>query len=493
MISDVIDRIRATLRTQRDRPGIEHGGAWMNWGDVAAYGEAIDTLLMASGCPPEGRIGIVIRNRAAHAAAIIGLLAHRRRISFLYAFAPKAVLAGQIADLNAAAIIADVEDWAQITEAAAAAGSAGIRFGPGGGPPSLVQGVEQIRMPGAKGRAGDDGAIEVLSSGTTGQPKRIAMPLRLLDRAVQSAPGAEAGAVPEVQINIWPLGGVGGTCLLAASAATGAPLVLIERFSVSELVSAIRRHRPSTLGLSPTAIAMLMDAEVPVEDLASVKSISGGSAHLDPDLQERFEKTYGVPIYWAMGATEFCGTIVRWTPHMREKVGNSKRGSVGLPMPGVELRVIDPQNGGLLEAGKEGLLEVLCPAVRPDWFRTTDLVTIDADGYVFHRGRYDGAIVRGGFKILPERLVEVLRAHPAISDASVVSIPDPRLGAVPVAAVELASNAPPVDEAMLLAFMRSRLPPMQVPTEIKIVDALPRTPSLKPSLVDVLHLFETAG
>ncbi len=241
-----------------------------------------------------------------------------------------------------------------------------------------------------------------------------------------------------------------------------------------------------------TAIAMLLDANASLEDMASIKLVSGGSAHLDPDLQERFEQRYGIPILWAMGATEFCGTIVRWTPQMREQVGNSKRGSIGLPMPGVEIKVVDPDTGEEVPAGTEGLMEVHCPAVRPDWVRTTDLVYVDEDGYVFHRGRYDGAIVRGGFKILPERVVDVLRSHPSVADASVVGMPDARLGEVPVAAVELLSSEPRVDAQALLDHVRANMPPTHVPARLLIVEALPRTPSLKVSLTDVKRLFDEA-
>lgn len=489
MAGDVIDQVRATLESRAAERGIEFAGQWMSWGDVARYGDAIAELIERAGCPPNGRIGVVIRNRATHAAAVIGLLAHRRSVSFLYPFLVPAILADQIAALEASAIIADADDWPVLQEAVARAGSAGISLGSMAGAPALVQGLEMCRRP-APEAGSTDGAIEVLSSGTTGPPKRIAMPLHILERAVMSAPGSEAGSVPPVQINVWPLGGVGGMCLLTSAVATGTPLVLIERFSVEELVAAIRRHRPPTIGLPPTAISMMLDAQVPQEDLASIGSISGGSAYLDPDVQERFEKRYGIPIYWGMGATEFCGTIVRWTPEMREAFGDRKRGSTGRAMPGVALRVIDPESGAALPAGREGLLEVHCPAVRPDWVRTTDLVMIDEDGFVFHRGRHDGAIVRGGFKILPERIVDVLRQHSSVADASVIGIPDTRLGAVPVAAVELVPGATPVTSAALIEHLRAHLPPTHVPTELRIVAALPRTPSLKVSLADVRRMFE---
>ena len=488
---DVIARLQANLRDHADDRAIEFDGRWVSWGEVARYGDAVIARLDAAGCSPTAKVGIIVRNRLTHAAAVVGLLAHRRSVSFVYPFLPATAVAENIDALGATAILADMQDWPTFYPAAAQAGVAGIELGSIDSEPTFLGGLDRCKR-----TTFDDslpeGGIEVLSSGTTGTPKRIPMPLNLLERAVMSAPGAEADQAPSVQINIWPLGGVGGVCLLTGAAVNNTPLVLMERFTVEGLVNALRRHRPDTLGLNPTAIAMIMDAQVPVADMASVKSVSGGSAYLDPDLQDRFEQRYGLPILWGMGATEFCGTIIRWTPQMRAEAGGAKRGSTGLPMPGVTIRAIDPETGVEAARGTEGLLEVHCPSVRPDWVRTTDLVMIDVDGYVFHRGRHDGAIVRGGFKILPERVVDVLRQHPAVVDAAVVGIPDARLGAVPVAAVELSRNAPAVDAEMLIAHLRAELPPTHVPTKLLIVDALPRTPSLKISLMDVKKMFDVA-
>jgi len=485
---DVIEQLRANLRDHSADRAIEFDGRWITWGDVARYGDQVVTLLDAAGCPPSAKVGIIMRNRLAHAAAVIGLLAHRRSISFVYPFLPAGTILESIEQLGAGAILADDQDWPLFGEAAAKAGCAGVSLAGIDEAPAFVAGLETCTRT-TFDDALADGGIEVLSSGTTGTPKRIPMALSLLSRAVMSAPGSEADKAPSVQINIWPLGGVGGVCLLTGAAVNNTPMVLMERFSVDGLVDALRRHRPDTLGLNPTAIAMIMDADVAPEDMASVRSVSGGSAYLDPDLQERFEQRYDLPILWGMGATEFCGTIVRWTPQMRAEMGANKRGSTGLPMPGVSIRAVDPESGAEVARGDEGLLEVHCPSVRPDWVRTTDLVMIDADGYVFHRGRHDGAIVRGGFKILPERVVDVLRQHPAVVDASVVGIPDARLGEVPVAAVELSQSAQGVDEDTLIAHLRAQLPPTHVPRELRILAALPRTPSLKVSLNDVKKLF----
>ncbi|ABQ68429.1 AMP-dependent synthetase and ligase [Rhizorhabdus wittichii RW1] len=485
---DVADRIRRSFRALGDRPAIEFRGRWVNWQEVGRFADRLDTLLAEAGVAPDARIGLVARNRASHAAAMLALLAARRSISLVHPFLPAAALAAEVERLGAAALIADAEDWPPIAESCARIGCAGIALGEEPFLPRPVDGLEHATIV----QAAHDGVIEILSSGTTGPPKRLPLPLHVLQRAVDSAPEGESADGPPPQINVWPLSGVGGLSLLAASGAQGAPLVLIEKFTAEALADAVRRHRPPMLGLPPAAIRMMLDADIPRAHLASVTAIYGGSAPLDPDIQERFERQYGIPIHWGLGATEFCGTIVRWTPAMRRAVGDAKRGSVGLPMPGVELRVIDPDDGSSIEDGREGLMQVRCPAIRPDWVATTDLIRIDADGYVYHLGRHDGAIMRGGFKIMPERVADALREHRAVRDAAVVGLPDERLGAVPAAMIELHDGAQ-ADEAALLAHLRERLPSTHMPVRIAVADELPRTPSLKVSLAAVrAAMTETA-
>jgi acyl-CoA synthetase (AMP-forming)/AMP-acid ligase II len=234
---------------------------------------------------------------------------------------------------------------------------------------------------------------------------------------------------------------------------------------------------------------MIIDAGVPRGDLDGVVGIFGGGGALLPEIQEQFEEIYGIPVHWGYGATEFGGTLVRWTPDMREPFAKSKRGSIGRAMPDTQLRVTDPQTREVLAPGQPGLLEAKVPLMGDDWIRTTDLVTIDEDGFVFHHGRNDGAISRGGFKIMPETIAGTLRQHPAVSDAVVVGLPDARLGEVPVAAVESQPGKTPPTPAELEAHIRASLPATHVPTKFLIVEALPRTPSMKVSLVEVKRLF----
>src|SRR3546814_18552547 len=101
---------------------------------------------------------------------------------------------------------------------------------------------------------------------------------------------------------------------------------------------------------------------------------------------------------------------------------------MGRALPGIELRVVDVNSGDPLPSGATGYLEALVPAVRDGWIRTTDLAVIDEDGFVFHKGRGDGAILRGGFKVLPEKIVGALQNHHSVLDAAVGGLPDHRPG-----------------------------------------------------------------
>jgi long-chain acyl-CoA synthetase len=143
-----------------------------------------------------------------------------------------------------------------------------------------------------------------------------------------------------------------------------------------------------------------------------------------------------------------------------------------------------------LPAGTEGELEVMAPRMGPDWIKTTDLAMIDADGFLYHRGRSDGAIMRGGFKIVPEMVAAALAEHPAIGAVAVVGVADRRVGEVPVAAYERRPDTQPVSPEELEAHLRRILPATHLPVRYIEVDALPRTPSLKLDIIAVRGLFE---
>ena len=138
-------------------------------------------------------------------------------------------------------------------------------------------------------------------------------------------------------------------------------------------------------------------------------------------------------------ATEFGGAVAGWNLADHAEFWATKRGSVGRAHSGSELRIVDEVDGHVLGADEVGLLEVKAGQLGDGsgWMRTTDLARIDADGFLWILGRADQAIIRGGFKVRPDDVRAALEAHPAVRGAAVIGVADARLGAVPVAVVEL--------------------------------------------------------
>lgn len=479
-----------------DAPFVEYKGEIFTKGDYAAIADRIAELLEAAAVDPASSIGVVVRNRPGHGAALLGLIANGRWLTSIYAIQAPDAIGRELAESRFAAVIADAEDWTPpVIAAAKGCGTLGIALikgAKGERAVALVPGLESLGQGPFRKVEGEPG-LEILSSGTTGKPKRIVFPMRMLVRSVESLRALPDTGRKEPDIMCWPYGGIGGMGCLIGSAFLERYSCLIEKFDVTEWADAVERLKPGMVTGMPAMARMILDADVPKEKLASIRYFYGGSAPFPPDLQAQFEAAYGIAVIWAYGATEFCGTIISWTPELHRHYRDTKLGAMGRATPGVSLRVTDMESGQELPPGQDGFLEARVASMGDEWVKTTDIICIDTDGFVFHKGRGDGAILRGGHKILPEKVVEVLRSHPAVLDAAVIGLDDHRLGAVPVAAVETRSGfAPPGAEA-LKAHVRDRLTAPQVPVRIYFVPSLPRTTSMKVDLKAVRTLFEDTG
>ena len=249
------------------------------------------------------------------------------------------------------------------------------------------------------------------------------------------------------------------------------------------------------MSLVPAALRMVMDADLDPADLSSLRSVISGTAPLAPDDADAFYRRYGAPVLVSYAATEFGGGVAGWNLSDHQRFWVAKRGSVGRAHPGCELKVVDPETGAVVPTGQDGLLEVKAAQMGDDsgWTRTTDLARLDEEGFLWILGRADQAIIRGGFKVRPEEVRTVLERDKRIRAAAVVGRDDPRLGAVPVAAVELRSPAAEVTPGDLLETAAKSLARYELPAEIRIVDALPRTPSGKVELAAVRELFAVAA
>ena len=289
---------------------------------------------------------------------------------------------------------------------------------------------------------------------------------------------------------IWnPLLHIGGLRGLITNVVAGRRIALLERFSVTAWAALVAEHRPKAVSLVPSALRMVLDSGLPRDALSGVSAVFSGTAPLPVETAIEFEERFGIPVLVVYGATEFAGGVAGWTLADWQQFGATKRGSVGRVNAGIEARVVDQESGAVVDANSSGLLEVRGVQLGIEgWLRTTDLAHIDDDGFIWIEGRADDVINRGGFKISPDTVAQVLRRHTAVLDASVIAMQHARLGQVPVAGVELRDGAE-VTSAELTEWCKEHLSSYQVPVEILVVDALPRTPSMKVSQPQLRSLF----
>ncbi len=464
-------------------------GHWSSWSRLHDMRLSLDALLESCGLR-DAPAGLVARNRPGCVAALVGQIASGRTTVMIHGAQSAAGIAADMIRADVAVVIAEEEDWS--AEARASADQAGVLAIALHGVermPHILAGGDAVRT-NALQRNPDIG-VELLSSGTTGPPKRVPLLWATLSSAAHDAQAAYAGtgARTAAQILLHPLGNIAGIAYLVPAYAARQPIVLLERFTVESWVEAVHRHRPVRVSLPVAALRMLLDSDISARMLESLEVVAVGGGKLDIDIQDRFEARFGIPVLTAFGATEFAGVIANWSLDLYRHYGVNKRGSAGRASANVSLRIVDPDGNLPLPAGAVGLLEAKVARLGDGWIRTTDLASIDADGFLFVHGRADGAIDRGGFKIVPETVSAALTTHPAVADAAVVARPDRRLGAVPVAAVELKPGMT-VTGAALRAYLKDRLLAYQVPVDIRVVDSLPRTGSMKVALAEVAALFQ---
>jgi acyl-CoA synthetase (AMP-forming)/AMP-acid ligase II len=497
-MSSIGQRIRAVVSIAPDADAVEFEGGWHPWRELEAIMDAEDEALVAAGLGAHAPVGILLRNAPTVVGALVGIVATDRCVVTLNPHQGDAKLVADIRETRPPAVIAVAEDWIRpglrdVLEEIGAIGLAltGERTAP-------VRLVGERKRPSREllSQSSPGIAVEMLTSGTTGPAKRVQLSYEAFERTIFAA-GAHyrAGKVKSdeprlrsgVAIVNAPLVHMSGLFRTLLNICEGRRIALLERFSVEPWLELVRRHRPRAVSLVPSALAMVLEADVAPADLAGIQVVTSGSAKLEPEIQRGFERRYGIPVLPSYGATEFAGGVAGWTLPLHREWGERKLGSVGRPQPGREVRAVDPDSGEALAQDRSGLLEIR--STNSDWVRTTDIGRIDADGFLWIEGRADDAILRGGFKISPADVARALVAHPAVREASVVGVSDARLGQVPVAAVELLPGET-VTEGELREFARSHLTSYQVPVEILIVDALPRTPSLKVSQPGVRALFE---
>jgi acyl-CoA synthetase (AMP-forming)/AMP-acid ligase II len=483
-------RIAEVLAVDPDAPAIEFEGSWSTWGELADTARQATALVDR----PGAEVGIILRNRPACIGFLLGVLSAGGCVVTINPGRGRDRTRDDIASLDLGVLAGEADDLAELVpdglRASTAAASALCE--------SVIVTAGTARPPASPDSDRPEVAVRMLTSGTTGPPKRVDLSYRMLERVLVGAKHYESNRDDTVRLRRGvaivnsPLVHLGGLFRVLQCVSDGRSFCLLERFTVEGWSDAVRRHRPATASLVPAAMRMVLDADLDPDDLSSIRSVVSGTAPLDPDDADAFTAKYGIPVLVTYAATEFGGSIAGWNLNDHKEFWTAKRGSVGRAHAGCELRVVDPDSGQPVATDVEGLLEVKARQLGDDaWVRTTDLARLDEDGFLFILGRADQAIIRGGFKVRPDDIKAALERHPTVRGAAVVSRDDRRLGSVPVAVVELRPGADPVSTDDLLSYLTGILARYELPTEIHRMDSLPRTESGKVDLFAVNAFLES--
>jgi fatty-acyl-CoA synthase len=339
----------------------------------------------------------------------------------------------------------------------------------------------------------DDACMIQYTSGTTGFPKGALLHHRgLVNNGAHTLAimGAEPGAT---YMGIMPLFHTGG-CVLAVLGALSqrSTLILVEAFEPGLVLELMETYRAAAmLGVPTMLIAMIEHPTFSERDLSAVRAICSGGSTVPADLVRRLENTVGAPFTIVFGQTE-CSPVACMT--RPDDSIEDKAHTLGLPMPGVEVKIIDPDSGATQPIGSYGEFctrgyhvmheyfenpEATANTIDADgWLHTGDLCLMDERGYCKIQGRLKDMIIRGGENIYPREIEELLFQHPSVGEVAVVGLPSERMGEEVAAFLRPAPGAT-LDKDLLFAYLREHLSPQKTPRHWFEVEQYPLTGSGK--------------
>ena len=318
----------------------------------------------------------------------------------------------------------------------------------------------------------DRDGLVLFTSGTTGLPKAIGITQgRLSARITGVATPFRPDTQATVSMMSVPFFHVGGALGVLGNLYAGNTYVVQDRFDAGEWLRLVQEHRVTSTFMVPTMLQRILDhPDFGDTDLSSLSAVAYGAAAAPIALIERAMTALPhVGFANVFGQTETLGAYTTLLPDdHRDPI---RVGSVGRPLPGVEVRVVDPDTGADVDAGAVGELWVnTSQNVTDGWLQTGDLARQDADGYIYPTGRLKDTINRGGEKFGPIEVEEAIRTHPAVCDVAVAGIADEEMGQRVGAAVVARS---PLTLEDLRSHCRDRVAYFKLPERLRLVDAIP--------------------
>src|SRR5271157_173278 len=465
-----------------DRPAVRMDGLELTYAQLRDAARRATSLLSSAGIVPGDRVAVMLPNVPAFPIAFYGALGAGAVVVPVNPLLKGREVAYYLRDSGATVLLA----WHTVAgEAGKGAAETGARVVEVTEPAlsALLAGFAPV--PGGVERAGDDDAVILYTSGTTGRPKGAELTHAGLTRNAELTATTLLNAGPgDVIMGCLPLfHSFGLTCALNVTIISGSTLTLLPRFDAGKALEIIGRDKVTIFEGVPTMYAAMLHHRAHASaDTSSLRTCISGGAAMPLEIMRGFEETFGCMILEAYGLSE-TSPVASFNHPDRVR----KPGSIGTPMEGVEMRVVDGEGASLpvgevgeiairghnIMKGYWGKPEATAEAIPDGWFRTGDLAKADDDGYFFIVGRQKELIIRGGYNVYPREIEEVLHEHQAVAEVAVIGIPHAELGEEVGAAVQLKPGAT-VTPAELRAFTRERVAAYKYPRHVWLVRELPK-------------------
>jgi long-chain acyl-CoA synthetase len=469
-----------------DRPAIKLDDFVLTWEQLAGASAHAAGLLAEEGVEPGDRVGLMLPNVPQFPILYYGILRAGGIVVPMNVLLKEREVAYYLEDSGAKLLLA----WEGMLDAAqAGADKAGAKV-------LEVDFEGFVQRLGAAtprheiaDRGGEDTAVLLYTSGTTGSPKGAELTHDNLRSNAETSASLYDGGPEDVMLGALPLfHAFGQTCAMNVSVITGACLSLIPRFDPRKALEMFERDKVTIFLAVPTMYgAMLHAPDRDKHDTSSLRvCVSGGSA-MPVELLKGFEDAFGCDILEGYGLSETSPTA-----SFNQLGQERKPGSIGTPVPGVEMKLLD-EDGNEVADGEVGEIVIKGPNVmkgywnKPDateeaivdgWFHSGDLAKRDEDGYYFIVDRKKELIIRGGYNVYPREVEEVLYEHPAVREAAVIGIPDDQMGEEVGAAIAL-KEGEEASEDDIRAFVREQVAGYKYPRKVWFVDELPKGPTGK--------------
>ena len=469
----------AERRPEHDALMLE--GAGLTYRDLDDASGRVARLLTERGIEPGERVGIMLPNVAEFAIAYYGALRAGCVVVPMNVLLKEREVAFYLGDSGTRLVFA----WHEFADAAGAgaaeAGAECVTVEPGAFA-SLLGGLVPLSL--VAERADGDTAVILYTSGTTGKPKGAELTHANLGRNVEVVLDLFSIDADDVVSGALPLfHSFGQTCGLNAAVAAGATLALVPRFSPGLVLELVQSARVTVFEGVPTMYAALLNQpDRGGYDVSTLRLCASGGAALPLEVLRGFETAFDCVITEGYGLSETSPVASFNDPR-----GQRKPGSIGTPIAGVEMTLIDRADdvgeiairGHNVMKGYWNRPEATAEAIDADgWFRTGDVARVDEDGFYFIVDRKKDLIIRGGYNVYPREIEEVLYEHPAVREAAVIGVPHAELGEEVAAAVALVPGAE-LEASDLRAWIKERVAAYKYPRTIWFVDELPKGPTGK--------------